>query len=90
MPKINKQKLQNIPKYDIKEFTSANEAIDWLNKNKYIITKEYYEFDYPDYGGLPKKISNRLTSEAVDYIQEWTYDWNWTNEKEELKKNRRI
>ena len=26
-------------------------------------------FDYPDYGGLPKNISNRLSSEAVDAMQ---------------------
>jgi hypothetical protein len=27
------------------------------------------DFDYPDYGGLPKRISNRLSSEAVDALQ---------------------
>jgi len=26
-------------------------------------------FDYPDYGGLPKKISNSLSPEAVDAMQ---------------------
>lgn len=30
----------------------------------------YVEFDYPDYGGLPKKIYSRLTSDQVDLIQQ--------------------
>jgi hypothetical protein len=37
--------------------------------------KEYWGlygdmFDYPDYAGLPKKISNTLSPEAVDAMQE--------------------
>lgn len=28
-----------------------------------------FEFDYPDYGKLPKIISNNLSSEAVDAMQ---------------------
>lgn len=27
------------------------------------------EFDYPDYGGLPKRIVNKLSSDVVDKIQ---------------------
>ncbi len=30
----------------------------------------YWYFDYPEYGGLPKRISNRLQSHEVDAIQE--------------------
>ena len=26
-------------------------------------------FDFPDYGGLPKRIANRLSSDCVDVIQ---------------------
>lgn len=26
-------------------------------------------FEYPDYGGLPKSISNHLTTDEVDYLQ---------------------
>lgn len=38
---------------------------------------EKYEldFDYPDYGGLPKSISNKLSSDVVDLIQEQLIDW---------------
>lgn len=46
------------------------EALKWLwdhRKNR----KEY--FDYPDYGGLPFRLSNKLTSEFVDYIQDLWY-----------------
>lgn len=31
-------------------------------------------FDYPNYGGLPKRISNKLQSDTVDMIQE-NQDW---------------
>lgn len=34
----------------------------------------YIDFDYPDYGGLPKKISNRLYSSHVDIIQEHLFN----------------
>jgi len=29
-------------------------------------------FDYPTYGGLPKAISKRLSSDQVDYLQEFS------------------
>ena len=38
----------------------------WKNRK----SKKYYVFDYPDYNGLPKKLSNTLSSEAVDVIQD--------------------
>lgn len=28
-------------------------------------------FDFPDYGGLPTTISSKLTSEQVDYLQQY-------------------
>jgi hypothetical protein len=31
---------------------------------------EDFLFDFPDYGGLPDNISQRLTGEQVDYLQE--------------------
>jgi len=31
------------------------------------------DFEYPDYGGLPKRIAYRLSSEAVDAIQTTLY-----------------
>jgi hypothetical protein len=35
-------------------------------------------WDFPNYGGLPKTISNTLSSEAVDAMQEIIQE-NWTN-----------
>ena len=43
--------------------------IDALWKNKSQMMKNE-NFDFPDYGGLPKNISNKLTSEHVDFLQE--------------------
>lgn len=41
-----------------------------------IYGKTRYEtaFDYPDYGGLPEKIAERLSSEVVDAIQYKSYE----------------
>jgi hypothetical protein len=39
-------------------------AVDWLNKHTCTD-----EFDFPDYGGMPKNISDRLFSDEVDWIQ---------------------
>lgn len=30
-------------------------------------------FDFPDYGGLPKRISDRLSGDCVDVIQEYVF-----------------
>lgn len=59
---------------------STNDAIKWLNRNARKYPGPYpddfkwfevdYKFDYPDYAGLPKSISSKLTSDAVDAIQE--------------------
>lgn len=38
-----------------------------------------FNFDYPDYGGLPKKISNKLSSEIVDVIQDELLSWHENN-----------
>lgn len=39
-------------------------AINWLNKHTC-----KYEFDFPNYGGMPKSISDRLSSDEVDWLQ---------------------
>lgn len=49
-------------------------AIKWLKDNKTKINTDDV-FDYPDYWGLPKSISNKLSSDEVDYIQNKTYHW---------------
>lgn len=40
----------------------------------YAKTISYVIFDYPDYGGLSKRISNRLSSDCVDVIQMFFYN----------------
>lgn len=40
----------------------------------YWIDDEWGVFDYPFYGGLPKRVLNRLSSDCVDVIQEYAND----------------
>jgi hypothetical protein len=47
--------------------------VDALWKNKSQMMKDR-SFDYPDYGGLPKDVSDQLTSEHVDFLQENVID----------------
>lgn len=45
----------------------------WKNRKKYqkLMDEDLDgSFDYPDYGGLPKKISYTLSPEAVDALQD--------------------
>lgn len=52
-------------------------ALNWLATNDYVATAEDAEdeiFDYPEYGGLPKRISNQLSGDEVDYIQSIQFD----------------
>ena len=49
------------------------EASDYLWENRKVLNKEGDEgwvFDYPDYGGLPKRCAMKLSSGTVDWIQE--------------------
>jgi hypothetical protein len=52
---------------------STKNAVKWLNanyrKHPEWLAENFY-FDYPEYGGMPRKLSSRLTSDAVDAIQE--------------------
>lgn len=52
--------------YGIKTF---EEMIDILWKNRKQTFDKEYIFDFPEYGGLPKKIANKLASDVVDIIQ---------------------
>lgn len=68
-------------KIDIASYSYGNvtktfrKAITWLNRRKksFIIQPGY--FDFPDYWGMPKSISSRLTGDQVDFLQEQTYNW---------------
>jgi len=56
--------------YPSKTFIKAVKIINARKKKNDL----YEEFDYPDYAGLPKKISNLLNSDEVDLIQnQWKY-----------------
>lgn len=45
------------------------EMIDYFWEQRAQIVNEDFVFDYPDYGGLPKRISNKLYSDLVDVLQ---------------------
>lgn len=50
-------------------------AISWINSNEESIRRKEEPFDYPDYWGMPEKISHELYPDEVDWIQENTYEW---------------
>lgn len=52
-----------------KEIDIYFETALWLLENKKTLKKIGY-FDYPDYGGMPYKISSKLSSMLVDIIQD--------------------
>jgi len=72
----------NVSEYPYGKITKTlRNACIWLNKNrKHIIeyhcqnmergSGEFAYFDFPDYFDMPKKISSRLESDEVDFIQE--------------------
>jgi hypothetical protein len=72
--------LIKIPKY-------IEETINfvWENRKSLILPLEdgnvlLGNFDYPDYGGLNKKYSSKLTSGVVDWIQ-WEFPYVKTKEQ---------
>lgn len=48
-----------------------NEIVDRVYPTRKLYNKEGkdLQWDFPDYGGLPKRIINQLSSEAVDAMQ---------------------
>ena len=62
-------------KYGVQIFEDMIEFL-WSNRENLKADKidGHYYFDYPNYGGLPKRISNKLSSEVVDRMQELLYD----------------
>lgn len=49
--------------------TWLQEMVDHFWSHKKEVLDDAYVFDYPDYGGLPKRISNRLYGDLVDSLQ---------------------
>jgi len=62
-------------KFGLKLF---KQLIDHLWKNRELLFNKNFLFDYPDYAGLPKQVSQKLTSTVVDVIQEIFYYQNQT------------
>lgn len=54
--------------------TDLTKAVAWLDKNKKSL-KPQDIFDYPDYWGMPKSISNKLTGDEVDWLQAELHLW---------------
>lgn len=47
------------------------EVFSWILENRKTLF-QHETFDFPEYGGMPKKLSRKLSSEMVDRIQmEW-------------------
>jgi hypothetical protein len=59
----------------------THEILDQLYKST------WDDFDYPDYGGLPKKTSRRLMPEDVDTLQ---YHWEERTEFSRTEWKRRV
>lgn len=79
----------SIRKYGIYLF----EELVWhLWEHRKDIIASDFEFNYPDYAGLPKRISNRLSGDVVDTIQETlkTYGMSIMRRKRSLGRALRI
>lgn len=78
MEKILDKKIDNF-------IAQQKEMIDYIWDNRKSIIKKYDCFDYPDYCGLPKRISKNLSSDFVDYMQSDVLVSVWNRDEEELE-----
>lgn len=46
---------------------TLKKAVEFLNTNG---RRDYTQFDFPDYAGLPKSTSSWLSTDEVDFLQE--------------------
>ena len=79
-------------------YKKFDHMVDWLWKNRSHVIEKYdwgkdfdkgfieIEFDYPDYCGLPKKISYNLTGDFVDIVQECITEMIQSKTKLKMKK----
>jgi hypothetical protein len=57
-------------------YPRLRKAADWINSHRRLIKKTCkWGFDYPDYWGMPKKISYNLSGDEVDFIQSVVQEW---------------
>jgi hypothetical protein len=45
-------------------------AVKWINKNKKALKKVEFLLDYPDYAGMPDKITKKLYVDDVHWINQ--------------------
>lgn len=59
------------PEYTIEELTgmTLQQVKTMVDTVKPLVNEPGFEFDYPDYAGLDKEISNLLSGDTVDSIQ---------------------
>lgn len=58
----------------IKRLAAACKEAYAGNKHLWIDSENNSIFDFPEYGGLPKRMAYSLSSDCVDVIQEFTFD----------------
>jgi len=51
------------------EFLNFNAIVDALWANRERINDGEGDFDYPDYGGIPRRLYDKLTPDFVDAVQ---------------------
>lgn len=64
--KRQKQRIKVLAKLCVKAYKAHPDC--WLDPNEGPV------FDFPDYGGLPKRTANSLSSDVVDVIQGFILD----------------
>jgi hypothetical protein len=75
--KLTESELKNIIKEEINEemkesLSMVNSVVNNLVKNWSVVAAtEAVNWDFPDYAGLPHKLSYKLSSDLVDYIQQF-------------------
>jgi len=74
---MNKARLIKISTFPYGRITKRlRRSVQWLNRSMNKISKSE---EYPDYWNLPRSLSDYLTPDEVDWIQEETYEWHSRN-----------
>lgn len=68
-------------KHTSKKLKYAKEVFTWMINNTKTM-QQHEEFDFPEYGGMPKKLSFKLSSETVDLIQD---NWATVRQNKSMK-----
>lgn len=71
-----------IIKRNVFDFVLCLEYLWSIRKD--IRSNENFEFDYPDYGGCPKKISHKLYGDHVDVIQGHLHEYIFETSKKKF------